>query len=318
MNNPKNTTLAFVFPGQGSQSVGMLTGLADSYQQVGETFAEASELLGYDLWSLVSAGPEQELNRTERTQPALLAASTALWRVWLAAGGAVPAAMAGHSLGEYSALVCAGSLEFADALKLVEARGRYMQEAVPSDSGAMAAILGLDDEGIEQICVQAGHASVVSAANYNSPGQVVIAGGAAEVERAVVLAKEAGARRAVTLAVSVPSHCALMAPAAERLRADLDALTVNAPSIPVYHNVDAAVAESADSIKSALVRQLYSPVRWVGCVSAMAAVGATLMVEAGPGKVLSGLGRRIDKRVTTLPSDNPASLEKALAAAAVE
>jgi [acyl-carrier-protein] S-malonyltransferase len=297
----------------------MLGELAGAHAGIGDTFAEATDVLGYDLWSLVSDGPADELNQTHRTQPALLAASTALSRVWLAAGGPDAVALAGHSLGEYSALVCAGSLNFADALKLVEARGRYMQEAVPQGTGAMAAILGLADEQVEQVCRDAAPESaadeVVSAANYNSPGQVVIAGSSAAVDRAVVLAKEAGAKRAVPLAVSVPSHCALMKPAAERLRADLDALTVILPTRPVYHNVDAAVAGSIDAIKDALVRQLYSPVRWAECVRAIAGAGALTMIEMGPGKVLSGLGRRIDKAVKTLPCDTAAGLEKALAAA---
>lgn len=316
MNNQENSQLAFVFPGQGSQSVGMMAGLAERHAEVRDTFVEAADVLGYDLWTLVSQGPSAELNRTECTQPALLAASTALWRLWNAAGGALPVMMAGHSLGEYSALVCAGSLQFDDGLRLVEARGRYMQQAVPAGSGAMAAILGLDDDAVEQVCAQAGRPSEVSAANYNSPGQVVIAGGREQVERAVVLAKEAGAKRAVTLEVSVPSHCALMSPAAERLKADLDRVELRPPAVPVYQNVGAAVADGVDGIKEALVSQLYSPVRWAGCIAAMAAGGATLMIEGGPGKVLSGLGRRIDKRITTLPSDNPDAFEKALAAAA--
>jgi len=227
--------------------------------------------------------------------------------------------MAGHSLGEYSALVCAGSIGLADALRLVEARGRYMQQAVPAGEGAMAAILGLSDAQVEQACtdalVGAADGEVVSAANYNSPGQVVVAGSAAAVERAMAAAKDAGAKRAVPLAVSVPSHCALMQPAAERLQADLAELTIAMPSLPVYHNADGAVAANSDQIKQKLVQQLHSPVRWVQCVQAMAAAGGTLMIETGPGKVLSGLGRRIDKSITTLPSAEPAALEKALAAA---
>ena len=315
-----NNALALVFPGQGSQAVGMLAELAVGHGQIGETFAEAADALGYDLWAMVSNGPAEALNQTHRTQPALLASSVALWRLWQASGGPAPAAMAGHSLGEYSALVCADSIGLADALRLVEARGRYMQEAVPFGEGAMAAILGLSDEQVEQACrdalVGAAAGEVVSAANYNSPGQVVVAGSAAAVERVMAVAKAAGARRAVPLAVSAPSHCALMQSAAERLQADLAGLSVSMPSVPVYHNADGAVAANSDDIKQKLVQQLYSPVRWVQCVQAMAAAGTMLMIETGPGKVLSGLGRRIDKSITTLPSAEPVALEKALAVAA--
>lgn len=320
MTQTTNNALAMVFPGQGSQAVGMLGELSAEHASIAETFAEAADALGYDLWALISDGPADELNQTHRTQPALLASSVALWRVWQASGGPAPAAMAGHSLGEYSALVCAGSMGLGDALKLVEARGRYMQEAVPAGEGAMAAILGLSDEQVEQACSDAlaGAAAgeVVSAANYNSPGQVVVAGSAGAVERAMAAAKDAGAKRAVPLAVSAPSHCALMQPAAQRLQADLAGMSVSMPSIPVYHNADGAVAVSADDIKQKLVQQLHSPVRWVQCVQAMVAAGTTLMIETGPGKVLSGLGRRIDRATTTLPSADPAALEKALAAAA--
>ena len=322
MTQTSNSALAMVFPGQGSQAVGMLGELSASHAAVGDTFAEAADALGYDLWSLVSDGPAEELNQTHRTQPALLASSVALWRVWQAAGGPAPMAMTGHSLGEYSALVCAGSIALADALRLVEARGRYMQAAVPAGEGAMAAILGLSDAQVEQACADALAASadgeVVSAANYNSPGQVVVAGSAAAVERAMAAAKDAGAKRAVPLAVSVPSHCALMQPAAEQLQADLAGLTIAMPSLPVYHNADGAVAASSDEIKQKLVQQLHSPVRWVQCVQGMVAAGATLMIETGPGKVLSGLGRRIDKSITTLPSAESAALEKALVAASAD
>jgi [acyl-carrier-protein] S-malonyltransferase len=322
MTQTTNSALAMVFPGQGSQTVGMLGELAAEHSQIGETFAEAADALGYDLWALVSNGPVEELNQTHRTQPALLASSVALWRVWQAIGGSVPAAMAGHSLGEYSALVCAGSIGLADALRLVEARGRYMQEAVPAGEGAMAAILGLTDEQVEQACLDAltgaADGEVVSAANYNSPGQVVVAGSAAAVARAMAAAKAAGAKRAVPLAVSAPSHCALMRPAAERLQDDLARLSIAMPGMPVFHNADGAMAISSDDIKHKLVQQLHSPVRWVQCVQAMAAAGATLMIETGPGKVLSGLGRRIDKSTTTLPAADPAALDNALAAAAAE
>ena len=315
MTASQNPQLGFVFPGQGAQSIGMLGQLAQAHAVVGETFAEASDVLGYDLWALVCDGPEADLNQTDRTQPALLAASTSVWRVWQQSGAPLPTAMAGHSLGEYSALVCAGSLAFGDAVKLVQARGQYMQEAVPAGVGAMAAILGLDDARVEQLCGESAQGEVVSAANYNSPGQVVVAGNSAAVERAMVAAKAAGAKRAVPLAVSVPSHCALMEPAAERLRADLEALSITLPEVPVYHNVDAVAAESIDALKQALVAQLFSPVRWTQCVSAMAATGVTTLVEAGPGKVLAGLNRRIDKTLTTLPAGDPAGLEKAIAAA---
>ena len=321
MSQTINPKLAFVFPGQGSQAVGMLAELAQAHAVVGETFAEAADTLGYDLWSLVSNGPVDQLNQTHRTQPALLAASVALARVWQGSGAAAPAAMAGHSLGEYSALVCADSIALADALRLVEARGRYMQQAVPAGAGAMAAILGLSDEQVEQVCSDADAAGSgndddrVSAANYNSPGQVVVAGSAAAVERALALARHAGAKRAVPLAVSVPSHCTLMRPAAERLQADLQGLAVSMPSVPVYHNADGEVAVSPEDIKVKLVQQLYSPVRWVQCVQAMVAAGTSLMIEVGPGKVLTGLSRRIDKSLTTLSAADSAALAKAVAAA---
>jgi [acyl-carrier-protein] S-malonyltransferase len=304
--------LAFVYPGQGSQSVGMLADLAASHPVVRETFAEASEVLGYDLWALAQNGPEADLSRTDRTQPALLAAGVAVWRAWQAAGGPAPARMAGHSLGEYTALVCAGSLEFTAAVRLVEARGRYMQDAVPQGEGAMAAVLGLDDAEVERVCAEAAQGQVVAAANYNSPGQVVVAGHAAAVERSLALAKAAGAKRAVTLAVSVPSHCALMDPAARRLAADLADVTLAPPRVPVYHNADAAPAADPDAIRDALVRQLVGPVRWTECIRAMAADGARTFVEAGPGKVLTGLMRRIDKGLAAYAVLDPAGLEKAL------
>ncbi|MFC6440040.1 ACP S-malonyltransferase [Bowmanella sp. JS7-9] len=288
---------AFVFPGQGSQAVGMLADVAAEYPQIQATFAEASAALGYDLWQLVQQGPAEELNQTHITQPAILTASVALYRLYKELGGAEPAFMAGHSLGEYSALVCAGVLDFADAVKLVELRGKAMQEAVPAGTGAMYAIIGLEDDKIQAACEQAAQGEVVAPVNFNSPGQVVIAGNAAAVERAGVLCKEAGAKRALPLPVSVPSHCALMKPAADVLKVALDGLSLNAPRIPVINNVDVMAADDTGAIKDALVRQLYSPVRWTETVEALAAKGALAHFEVGPGKVLSGLAKRIDKSV---------------------
>jgi [acyl-carrier-protein] S-malonyltransferase len=303
---------SIVFPGQGSQSVGMLDALATAYPEVQQTFAEASEALQLDLWSLVQNGPEAELNRTENTQPAMLAAGIAVWRVWRAQGGAVPSFMAGHSLGEYTALVAAGALEFTVACRLVAERGRLMQQAVPAGSGAMAALLGLDDAAVREVCAQAAAGQVVEAVNFNSPGQVVIAGHAAAVQRAVELAKSAGAKRAVLLPVSVPSHCALMAPAANRLAEQLQQLAFAAPAVPVLHNVDVSLAGDGAAIRERLAQQLHSPVRWVETVLAMAAGGAQVLIEAGPGKVLTGLAKRIDRNLNALAVTDPAGLEKAL------
>ncbi len=306
--------LAFVFPGQGSQSVGMLAELA-ARPQVVDTFQEASGVLGLDLWALVSGGPEAELNQTHNTQPAMLAAGVALWRVWEAEGGPTPALLAGHSLGEYTALVCAGALDFTAAVGLVAERGRLMQAAVPEGQGAMAAVLGLDDATVRAACAEAAQGEVVEAVNLNAPGQVVIAGGAAAVERAVGAAKARGAKRAVTLPVSVPSHCALMRPAAERLAERLAEVELRAPRIPVLHNADVAAHGDPAAIRDALVRQLHSPVRWVETLQAMAEQGVSLVVECGPGKVLAGLTKRIDKRVRALPVLDENSLQAALAAA---
>lgn len=305
-------SLAFVFPGQGSQSVGMLAELAEAQTLVRDTFAEASEALGYDLWKVVSEGPADELNQTHITQPAMLSAGIAVWRIWQAQGGAAPAVMAGHSLGEYSALVAAGSLAFADAVTLVAERGKLMQEAVPAGTGSMAAILGLEDARVIEVCAQAEEGEVVAAVNFNASGQVVIAGHVAAVERAVELAKEAGAKRAVVLPVSVPSHCELMKPAAEKLAERLAAITIASPAIPVINNVDVSKADSADAIRDALVRQLYSPVRWVETIQAMEGEGVDTLVECGPGKVLVGLNKRIVRGMTALPLFDPAGLEKAL------
>jgi [acyl-carrier-protein] S-malonyltransferase len=305
-------SLAIVFPGQGSQSVGMLGPLAERYPLVRETFAEASRALGYDLWAVTSQGPDTELNRTEVTQPAMLAAGVAVYRLWQDQGGATPALMAGHSLGEYSALVCAGALDFETGVELVAERGRLMQNAVPAGQGAMAAVLGLDDAVVRAVCEQASEGEVVEAVNFNAPGQVVIAGESAAVERAAALAKEQGAKRVLPLPVSVPSHSSLMRPAAEALHTHLEQIEIRVPEIPVLHNVDAATRDSADAIREALARQLHSPVQWVQTEQAMLAQGASAFVEAGPGKVLTGLIKRIDKTARALPLFDPASLEAAL------
>ncbi|KKL00471.1 [acyl-carrier-protein] S-malonyltransferase [Rheinheimera mesophila] len=309
-----NNKLALVFPGQGSQSVGMLAELYAEFASVRDTFAEASQALGYDLWALVANGPETELNETHRTQPALLTASVAVYRVWLEQGGATPAYLAGHSLGEYSALVCAGVLSLSDAVKLVEKRGQYMQQAVPAGTGAMSAIIGLDDALIAKACEEAAQGEVVSPVNFNSPGQVVIAGNKAAVERANELCKAAGAKRALPLPVSVPSHCALMKPAADKLANDLNSIAFHTAVIPVVNNVDVVVASDAAAIKDALVRQLYSPVRWTESIEFLAAQGVDRVIELGAGKVLSGLIKRINKELNTASVTDVASLKDALAA----
>ena len=307
-----DSKFAIVFPGQGSQSVGMLGALAEAFPIVVETFKEASDALGYDLWHLTCNGPAEELNQTAKTQPAMLAAGVAVWRVWQLQGGAAPKLMAGHSLGEYSALVCAGALGFEDAVKLVAERGRFMQEAVPQGTGGMAAILGLDDDKVREVCAEAAKGEVVEAVNFNSPGQVVIAGGKAAVDRACDLAKTAGAKRALPLPVSVPSHCALMKPAAERLSERLAGISLKAPAIPVLHNVNVETADSADAIGQLLAAQLYSPVRWVETVEKMAAEGVGLLLEAGPGKVLAGLTKRIDRNLEGIAVFDPDTLAAAL------
>ncbi|MEE4243888.1 MAG: ACP S-malonyltransferase [Kangiellaceae bacterium] len=297
-------SLAFIFPGQGSQAVGMLVDFNDN-SIITETFQQASESLGYDMWQLVQDGPAEQLNKTEFTQPALLTASIALWRLWCSESDVRPSYLAGHSLGEYSALVAAGVVSLADAVKLVEARGQFMQQSVPSGTGKMAAIIGLEDELIAQACQQAAEEQVVSPVNFNSPGQVVIAGNAEAVERAMVLCKEKGAKRALPLPVSVPSHCALMAPAADQLQKRLQTIDFVAPQIDIINNVDVAIEQSSDAIKSALVRQLYSPVRWTETVQKMAAEGVDKLVECGPGNVLSGLNKRISKELTSLAINTP-------------
>jgi [acyl-carrier-protein] S-malonyltransferase len=289
-------SFAFVFPGQGSQSVGMLAGLAAAEPVVQSTFAEASAVLGYDLWQLASAGPESALNETERTQPAMLAAGVATWRIWRGRGGALPLLVSGHSLGEFTALVCAEALDFAPAIDLVRYRGQIMQQAVPAGSGAMAAILGLEDADIEAACREAGQGGVVEPANFNSPGQVVIAGEAAAVARAIELCKARGAKRAVPLPVSVPSHTSLMKAAAQRLAERLAALSVRTPRVRYLSAVDAAEHTQPDEIRALLVRQLSSPVRWSQTLKALAATGVAQVIECGPGKVLAGLNRRIEKR----------------------
>jgi [acyl-carrier-protein] S-malonyltransferase len=307
-----NSTFSIVFPGQGSQSVGMLGALAEAYPLVAQTFVEASDTLGYDLWDLVSNGPAEDLNQTARTQPAMLAAGVSVWRLWQSQGGATPRLMTGHSLGEYSALVCAGAISFEDAVGLVAERGRFMQEAVPEGAGGMAAILGLDDDRVREVCAAAAESEVVEAVNFNSPGQVVIAGNKAAVDRACELAKGAGAKRALPLPVSVPSHCALMKPAAERLSEKLATIAITPPAIPVLHNASVEIADDVAMIRQLLTAQLYSPVRWVETVTQMAAEGASLILEAGPGKVLTGLTKRIDRNLDSVAVFSPETLNKAL------
>lgn len=301
---------AMVFPGQGSQAVGMLAELAEQFPIVTETFQQASEVLGYDLWSLVQQGPAEELNKTWQTQPALLAASVAIYRVWQQQYPELqPAVMAGHSLGEYSALVCAGALDFQQAVKLVELRGKLMQQAVPEGTGAMYAIIGLDNDAIINACKQAEQGDVVSAVNFNSPGQVVIAGAKEAVERAAALCKEAGAKRALPLAVSVPSHCALMKPAAEQLAVALENMDVKTPNVPVINNVDVKTESETQEIRTALVRQLYSPVRWTETVQKMAEEGVEVLLEIGPNKVLTGLTSRIVKELAAQAVNDVKSLD---------
>ncbi len=302
----------FVFPGQGSQRKGMLSDLAAQYPLVQACFAEASEALGMDLWDICQNDPEGLLDQTHITQPALLTASVAVWRVWMEQGGALPELLAGHSLGEYSALVCADVLSLGDAVKLVHKRGLYMQEAVPSGTGAMAAILGLDDEKIIAICEAQAQGEVVAPANYNSTGQTVIAGSSAAVERAMAACKEAGAKRALLLNVSVPSHCALMKPAAERLAADLDAVEFKTPNIPVVQNINGRVAKSSDDIKQNLLKQLYMPVQWVESIGCMWDFGLSQVVECGPGKVLGGLIKRIEADMGTFSTEAPEQFAQAL------
>ena len=303
--------LAFVFPGQGSQTVGMLADFSDN-EVVQQTFKQASAALGYDVWQLINQGPAEQLNQTNFTQPALLTASVALYRLWLTQYDKKPAMMAGHSLGEYSALVCAEVLTLEQAVKLVEKRGEYMQASVPDGVGAMAAVIGLADQDIIDACAKAAGNEVVSAVNFNSPGQVVIAGHKAAVERAGVLCKEAGAKRVLPLPVSVPSHCALMSTAADKLAEQLNQIDFKVPTIKVINNVDVAIETDIAAIKQALVKQLYSPVRWTESVEKLAANGVDTVLEIGPGKVLQGLMKRINKSITCVAVNDQASLEKAI------
>lgn len=303
-------SLGFVFPGQGAQAVGMGGEFLDTDPAVRQRFDEANEALGFDLASVMLEGPAERLAETEVTQPALLTVGVALWDAWCGRGGPKPAVLAGHSLGEYTALAVSGALSFVDAVRLVHQRGRFMQEAVPVGQGAMAAVLGLEDETVAECC--AGTEGVVAPANLNAPGQVVISGEASAVDRAVDACKAAGARRAVLLNVSGPFHCELMRPAAERLRAALDAVEIRRPEIPVVHNVDAGVAEGPGEIRQKLVDQLDSPVRWRDCVVAMQERGADRLVECGPGNVLAGLVRRIDRALDVASVGTPAAMEAAL------
>lgn len=303
--------LAFIFPGQGSQAVGMLADFSE-HPSVQATFKEASDALGYDLWQLISEGPAEKLNQTNHTQPALLTASVALWRLWQESSNLMPSIIAGHSLGEYSALVCAGVLSLADGVKLVEKRGEYMQASVPEGVGAMAAVIGLSDERIIAACQQAEDGQVVSAVNFNSPGQVVIAGNKEAVERAGVICKEEGAKRVLPLPVSVPSHCALMKEAADKLAEVFEQITFNQPTISVVNNVDVAVENDVAQIKQALIRQLYSPVRWTETIEKLAAQGVDTALEVGPGKVLQGLVKRIDKSIQCVSVNDESSLTKAI------
>lgn len=305
---------AFIFPGQGSQSVGMLGDAAADWPIIERTFAEASQALGYDLWRLCQHGPAEELNQTMVTQPALLTASIALWRQWLVAGGSQPDFVAGHSLGEYSALVAAESLNFFDAVKLVRLRGELMQAAVPVGEGSMAAILGLEDQAVISACAEAAQGDVVSAVNFNAPGQVVIAGSRAAVDRAIEACKSAGARKAMPLPVSVPSHCALMKDAAEELASALDEVSFNSAVIPVVQNVSASVEQDSEVLKANLVKQLYSPVLWTDSVNALVARNVTNAVECGAGKVLAGLIKRIDRSLTVHGLETPDAMSAAVAA----
>ena len=306
-----DSNLAFVFPGQGSQSLGMLAELAELHPQIRDAFREASDGAGVDLWALSQGGPEEMLNRTEYTQPALLAASIGVWRVWNAVGGAQPGVLAGHSLGEYTALVAAGALTLHDGAHLVRLRGQLMQEAAPAGVGAMAAVLGADDALVQEVCEQAAGSQVVVPANFNSPGQIVIGGDAAAVDRALALLAERGVRKTVKLAVSVPSHTPLMREAANRLAETMAGLDWRAPALPMVQNVDARVHDGVEAIARALVQQLYLPVQWTGCVQALAARGVTGVAECGPGKVLTGLIKRIDKSLDARTLSTPADFQAA-------
>ncbi len=308
----KNYNLAFVFPGQGSQSVAMLNDLSEAYPVIKQTFERASDVLGKNLWKLASEGPTDQLNQTQNTQPVMLTSGFAIWQLWCENSSIKPAWMAGHSLGEYTALVCSNAMKFEDAVKLVADRGQYMQEAVLETGGAMAAILGLDDPKVIEICNASGHGQVVSAVNFNSPGQVVIAGDSDAVERALIAAKEAGAKRAVKLPVSVPSHCSLMKPAAEKLEQRLHEIEIESPDVTLIHNVDVASHNAPDVIRNALAEQLYKPVRWVDTIKFMHEQGVNQFVECGPGKVLMGLNKRIAKNADHFSIFNSETLENVL------
>ena len=306
------TNLAFVFPGQGSQKIGMLAELAEQNPIIEQTFSEASGVLGYDMWQLIQHGEQDEINLTQRTQPILLTCSVAIYRLWNEQQGTVPSQMAGHSLGEWSALVCANVIDFADGLRIVEARGKYMQQAVPVGQGAMAAIIGLDDQAILNACSEASSLGVVDAVNFNAPGQVVIAGSNNAVERAMEICKSAGAKRALPLPVSAPFHTSLMKPAADNLAEMVNAVTFRAPEVPIMHNVHAKNENDPAVIKALMLEQIYSPVKWVDCVKQLKASGASTLVECGPGKVLSGLAKRIDRELIALATESAADFDAAL------
>jgi len=304
--------IAFVFPGQGSQKIGMLSELAQDHELIKQTFDQASDVLGYNMWELIQQGEQEQINLTERTQPILLASSVAIWRLWNEHNGTQPSQMAGHSLGEWSALVCSGVVDFADALKIVRARGQFMQQAVPVGEGAMAAIIGLEDQTILDACSNAQSLGVVDAVNFNAPGQVVIAGSNRAVEAAMDACKAAGAKRALPLPVSAPFHTSLMKPAAVNLADLVNSVTCSAPQVPVVHNVHAQTESNPETIKALMLEQIYSPVKWVDCVNQLKNNGATTLIECGPGKVLSGLSKRIDREISSLATDNVADFTAAL------
>ena len=305
---------AFIFPGQGSQSIGMMNVLAESSKVIQDTFTEASSALGYDLWELVTDGPAEKLNSTEYTQPAMLTAGVATWRAWLEAGGTEPDLMAGHSLGEYTALVCAGAMSFTDAVALVSDRARFMQQAVPEGEGAMAAILGLDDDDVRKLCQENAADEVLQPVNYNAPGQVVVAGSTAAVARLLENAKAAGAKRALPLPVSVPSHCVLMQPASVRMSERLKEVTISQAQVPVIHNVNVQTASGEEQVRQLLARQISEPVRWVETINSMNEKGVTQLVECGPGKVLCGLSKRINRDISCIPLITKDSITTALEA----
>ena len=306
------SNLAFVFPGQGSQKIGMLAELAEQNPIIETTFNEASEVLGYDMWQLIQQGTQEDINLTQRTQPILLTCSVAIWRLWNQKQGASPSQMAGHSLGEWSALVCANVIDFADGLKIVEARGKYMQQAVPVGQGAMAAIIGLDDQAILEACNEASVLGVVDAVNFNAPGQVVIAGSNEAVERAMEICKVAGAKRALPLPVSAPFHTSLMKPAVDNLADMVNAVTFRSPEVPIMHNVHAQNEQDPQAIKALMIEQIYSPVKWVDCVRQLKQSGVSTLVECGPGKVLSGLVKRIDRELSAVATESAADFDAAL------